>query len=199
MLDYVQGVVHRSAEATIILDIGPLGLHIMVPDVSLFSPGQQVRLITYVHWSAEQGPTLYGFMHSFEKTVFLNIIGCAGIGPKIALAVLKTLGAQQCVYAVVQERTDLLSKVPGVGLKKAEQLVVHLRSKAAKLILTEDLGDTHKAGIVIDVTQALSSLNYTQAEIAAALRHVTSTTTEGSIASFDQLMRQALSFLVKKL
>ena len=197
MLDYVQGVIHSSADVSIILDIGVLGLHIMVPDVSLFSPGQKIRLITHMHWSAEQGPTLYGFMHSFEKIVFLNIIGCAGIGPKIALAVLKTLGAKQFVYAVVQERTDLLSKVPGVGMKKAEQLVVHLRSKASKLMLTEDLGDTHSAGIMIDVTQALSSLNYTQSEIAAALRNITHNTQE-STASFDQLMRQALSFLAKK-
>jgi len=199
MLNYITGTITTINDKMLTVDTGPLGLAIVVPNTQLFEIGKLQKLYVHTHWNQEQGPSLYGFVHEHERTLFLLIIGCSGIGPKIAIALLTTMGPVLFVAAIQDENPKALAQVPGVGMKKAEQIIVHLKHKIGDILtgimdmpVAKNNNDWHS------VCQALESLNYSRAEISTAM-HLVRQKNEGAAVSFDLLLRQALSFLAKQL
>jgi Holliday junction DNA helicase RuvA len=198
MMRYAIGIVKERCEQSITLEVGPLALAVAVSDSSSFSLEEIKKVYLHMHWNAEQGPTLYGFTSEQDKRVFLLLTGCSGIGPKIGLAVLADLGAQRFFSAIQLAEIKTLSKVNGIGTKKAEQIIVQLRDKVAKLFASGILvQDNEKVAQWHTVTQTLESLNYSRGEIMRVLDHLKLATLDKE-PSFDQLMRQALSFLAKQ-
>lgn len=126
------------------------------------------------------------------------VISCSGVGPKLGLAVLEDLGPQAFLDAVTEENDRALSKVSGIGAKKAEKIIVLLKHKVAKLIQSGAIcQSTGKVSRMHEITDVLKSLNYSRPEISAAMNHVNKKHA-GQDYSFDQLIRYALSFLSKK-
>lgn len=160
--------------------------------------GSQATVHVYMHWNQEQGPSLYGFSSELDKTVFLMIISCSGIGPKLGIAVLAAMSAQDFLGAIQTGNDKAFSAISGIGSKKAEQLVLQLRDKVAKLVKSGvELDEASQGGHWHTVSQALASLNYTRAEITQTMKYL-SQTYGGTALTFDQLMRHALSYLAKK-
>lgn len=198
MFDYIQGNVVAVQEGSLVVDLGMVGLSVQVPLSGVYTIGSKVKIHVHMHWNQEQGPSLYGFATELEKTIFLLITSCSGLGPKIGLAVLAGIGAEQFLRAVQTGDEKLLSSVSGIGVKKAEQMIVQLKHKVAKLI---------KSGVALDkaegaiewqqVSDVLSSLNYSRAEINSAMSYLSKNCKDQSVP-FDGLIRQALSFLAKK-
>ncbi len=180
---------------------GCVGYAVQVPQPHLFSQGSDVLVYTYMHWNQENGPSLFGFLSELEKTVFLLIISCSGVGPKIALALLSELTPVQFLQAVQEGNTKALSAVTGIGAKKAEQIILSLKDKVIKLIQNQPaLGAEGENAALAEwnkISQVLQSLNYTKGEIEAALRYVSSECA-GKHISFEELLRKSLSFLSKK-
>lgn len=197
MIDYMTGTVTAIRDKGIIMQVGPIGIAISVPTPVMFQSGSPQNLYIYMHWNQEQGPSLYGFLHDYERALFLCIIGCPGIGPKIGLAVLASIGAAQFVSAIQQENPKLLSQVPGIGIKKAEQIIVQLKHKIDDMPLMIDVPVAKNKNDWHSVTQALESLNYSRAEISSAVSYVQQKSGTDQTVSFDILLRQALSFLAK--
>lgn len=198
MIYTITGVAKALYDQALLVDIGSLGFLIQVPQSSSFQSGNTITLHTYLHWNQEQGPTFFGFATEIEREVFLLIISCSGIGPKIGLAVLAQIGSQSFIRAIQQEDIAALSKVSGIGVKKAEQIIVQLKHKVAHLIklgvqldVGGDLSSWHTIG------EVLESLNYSRSEISMAMKHLTQEYPNTQLP-FDQLMRHALSFLSKK-
>lgn len=198
MIDRISGTVQSVYEASISINIGSISFQLQVANPLAFKVNQKISLLVHMHWNQEQGPSLFGFETELEKQIFLLVIGCAGIGPKIGLAVLRDLGPDQFIEAVHMNEEKVLSKVGGLGSKKVEQMVVQLRRKIEKLIKSgvELKGATRFADWQ-KVSEALSSLNYSRAEIAQAM-HFLSEQHASPASTFDVLIRQALSFLAKK-
>lgn len=197
MLSTITGVIKGLDKQSAIIEVQGIGFEVAVPANTVLTIGSTTSLHTYLHWNQETGPSLYGFAHEFEKKIFLLVISCSGMGPKIGLAVITHLGPKAFLDAIVSGNHEALSAVPGVGEKKAEQMVVHLRHKVEKLIENGLEGASGvESGHMPQVSQVLISLNYTRPEIARAMRHIQEQGTQG--ASFDQIMRQALAFLAKK-
>lgn len=198
MLYQITGIIKHLEEQCIVVDCGALAFSLCVPREHAFSLHSSATLYTHLHWHQEQGPTLFGFTSELERTTFLMIISCSGIGPKIGLAILGQLGTQPFLQAVQTNNESALSSVSGIGPKKAEQIMVQLRHKVAKLL---------KSGVALEVSPAmeqwqnvadvLSSLNYSRAEVANTMKYL-GDTYAGQPLPFDQLMRHALSFLAKK-
>lgn len=198
MIYTVTGVVKAQYDQSLLIEAGPFGFLIQVPQGSGFQVGTTVMLQTYLHWNQEQGPTLFGFASDTEREVFLLIISCSGVGPKIGLAVLAQIGSQSFIRAIQQEDVAALSKVSGIGAKKAEQIIVQLKHKVANLIKLgiqlDDGGDIESWHTIGEV---LESLNYSRNEINLAMKHLKQEYPNTQLP-FDQLMRHALSFLSKK-
>jgi Holliday junction DNA helicase RuvA len=196
MISSLCGTVKQIQDQLITLDIGVLCLEVHVPVATPWAVEETVRFFSYMHWHQEQGPTLFGFATEFERQVFLLIISCSGIGPKIGLALLAELGAVNFVTAMQQEDERALSRVSGIGARKAEQIIINLRHKIAKLI---DKGVSPASVERTDwhlVSQTLESLKYSRFEITRALAHVRGVYASQMIP-FDQLVKTALTFLSK--
>nr|MBA3955031.1 Holliday junction branch migration protein RuvA [Candidatus Dependentiae bacterium] len=183
----------------IILDVSGVGFNLSVADEHAFTVGQKQELQVYFHWNTEQGPQLFGFTSKLSKTVFSLIISCSGIGPKIGLAALAQLSPESFLQAILLNDIKTLSSLSGIGTKKAEALVLCLKDKVSKLDVTTvsmpgSEGQTLK--YFKQVSDALSSLNYSRSEIAGALEFVKKNSTDTS--KFDEMLRKALSFLSKK-
>lgn len=198
MIAYVTGTVAHKEEQSVTLSVGPMGVTLAVPTSRDYHVGGAATLYTYMHWNQEQGPSFFGFPSETERQVFLLIISCQGIGPRIALAVLADLGAQRFLEAVHMAEDRTLSKVSGIGAKKAEHIIVQLKHKVAQLVSSGALASS--AAHLTEwntVTQALESLNYSRQEINRVMTHLKSNASDQK-QTFDQLMRQALSFLAKQ-
>jgi len=197
MIEHISGKILSKQKNSITVSIGPIGLTIQSATPEIFMLNETITLFTHMHWNQEQGPTLFGFTNELERQVFLLVIGCSGIGPKIGLAVLRDLGAEPFLQAIQIDDEKTLATVGGLGPKKVEQMVVQLKRKVATLI---------KSGIVIEnkhsltdwqqVSDVLTSLNYSRSEITRAMKFL-SETYSNTNTPFNGLIRHALSFLTK--
>ena len=198
MITVINGTVKAVKEQSIVVDVGAFALQVAVPQESFFDVGKQVSLAAYMHWNQEQGPSLYGFNSELEKSVFLITIDCSGVGPKIGLAVLASLGAERFIEIVQAGDEKALSKVSGIGPKKAEQMIVNLKHKVAKL-LDSGIKITGSAQITQwqNIQEVLESLNYSRSEITVAMKQLRESAPDVQLP-FDQLIRRALGYLAKK-
>lgn len=198
MIDFLKGVITDIGEHKVILLVHDVGFSLAVPLGSSYQRDQEVTIFTHLHWNQEQGPSLFGFTNALERTVFTMILDCSGIGPKIALSVLADLGVERFVAAVQDGAEKELSSVSGIGAKKAEQMIVQLRHKVAKLVKSGiSLSHLGKSSQWQEIVQVLESLNYSKPEISDAVKYLRETAKSES-HTFDQLMRHALSFLAKR-
>ncbi len=197
MIHTIIGTVVSSRKQQISISMGPISVECAVPDESTFPVGAQKTIFTHFHWNQEQGPSLYGFATEEDRAVFTLVIGCSGVGPRLGLAVIADLGTTEFIEAVQTSNEKMLSQVSGIGVKKAEQMIVQLKHKVQQMIdsgmAVANSGPTH----FNTVSEALKALNYSRPEIAKALEFVRSNQRD-SQQTFDQLMRQALSYLSKQ-
>lgn len=200
MIDYFIGIIKEAGEQEVILDIGTMGITLQVANGNLFEKSNPIKVYSYLHWNTENGPSLFGFASIIDRSIFKVIISCSGIGPKIALAILSDLGSQSFLHAISTGDDQALSKVNGIGKKKAEQIIVQLKHKVAALIETGkvDVSDMKDVSAFNDVSLALQSLNYSRIEIGRAMEYVKKNSKEDKI-TFDALLRQALSYLSKQM
>jgi len=198
MINSLSGIVKEISDSIITLEVNGLGFAIQLPQSMGFQVGQKVDVLTHMHWNQENGPSLFGFNSSLERTVFLMITSCSGLGPKLAMAVLAQLGAAEFLEAVQSANEGVLSNVSGIGAKKAEQIIVQLKHKVAKLVESGvSLGGVQNLEQRHNISQVLKSLNYSRQEISAAMNYINDQHPDTSVA-FDQLVRHALSFLAKR-
>lgn len=198
MISTISGVVSAQDQGQIEVQLKSLGLGFIlaVPNAGKYLLNQELVLFTYLHWNQETGPQLFGFEEQAQRRLFIAMLGCSGIGPKLALAVLEQLGVTGFIGAVAQQDFKLLSTVSGIGSKKAEHIVVQLKHKIDKLMEHKEFVVNGGYAHITEVRSVLLSLKYSQAEIVRALDYIKQTSTEVS-DTFDVALRRALSFLAK--
>ncbi len=198
MVDYFVGTITETSDQEIVVDLGIVGVTLQVPCGQLFEKGTSQKIYTLMHWNSENGPSMFGFSSPTDRTIFKIVIGCSGIGPKIALSILADMGAQNFLTAVTTGDDNLLSKVNGIGKKKAEQIIVQLKHKVTRLVESGTISEiTQDVAHINDVLQALQSLNYSRPEINRAMDYVKKNVKMHEV-SFDYLLRQALAYLAQR-
>ena len=196
MISYIRGTVKSifNQKATIETDIG-LGFEINLVKVDKLEKNQKTELFIYMHWNQENGPSLFGFLKEEEKAIFELIISCSGIGPKMGQSILSQIEPAIFISAIKDENTKILSSINGIGLKKAEQLIFHLKDKVSDLknlaIINKSLSTYFD-----EISQVLASLSYSKSEITAAFNYLNKNSEEQNF-NFDELLRKSLSFLSK--
>jgi len=198
MLHKVTGKVRRISPQTLAVSVGPIEFELAVPNSALFQDVTDGSFHTHLHWNQENGPSLYGFASELERQIFLLATSCAGIGPKVGLAVLAELGPQEFLRAIQGNDDRALSKVNGIGPKKAEHIIVQLRHKVEKLLESHPAKETGVTGAAHwpSLRTALESLGYSRLEISSTIRQLQNHE-DAHQASFDHLMRGALALLSK--
>lgn len=169
MIGRLSGTLLEKMPPLICLDVGGVGYEIDVPMSTLYALpdiGGQVTL--YTHLSVrEDAHTLYGFATSAERATFRLLIRITGVGPKLALSLLSGLSVQELAQAVTLQEAGRLTRIPGVGKKTAERLLLELKGK-----LGADLGVNVQAipNDQADILNALIALGYSEKESATALK-----------------------------
>lgn len=198
MIAFIAGKIVQIFDQKLVIVQSGIGFEISTPSALNYVQNQEISLFIHLHWSAENGPSLYGFSDLVQKDLFLQLIDCPGVGPKLALSLLQQSTVSGILQAITAQDVAFFSKLKGVGTKKAETLCMHLKDKINKLIiLNPQLNNVETLGVWHDVHQTLQSLNYSTFEIRQATEMVKESAL-GQNLPFDLLLRKTLIVLAKK-
>lgn len=199
MIAFLRGQVLDKQPNRLIIDVQGVGYELHVPLSTYYNvgePGTEVELRVYTH-VREEALQLYGFLTTLEQKVFEHLIGVNGIGPKLALAVLSGMENAEFIVSCVQ-RGDVaqLTRIPGVGKKTAERIVLELKDRLAKLISASDLTIPSAAETKLrdDLVSALLNLGYHRPLAQQAVDVVVN---EGSDVGFEEALKSALQELLR--
>ena len=157
----------------------------------LTGTGTEVSLHIHTHVREDQ-IALYGFLRPAEKALFEKLISVSGIGPKLAITILSGMAANEMIGAIRGNDVARLTRIPGIGKKTAERMVLELRDKMPEQIAGEVAPVAAFTGVEEDVLSALTNLGYQRT---AAEKALASTGKNGG--SFEKLFREALGALSK--
>ncbi|MCA2989463.1 Holliday junction branch migration protein RuvA [Gemmatimonas sp.] len=199
MIALVTGtLVTRELDRVEIMTAGGVGYECLIP-LSVFeglpATGQQVTLHTHLS-VREDAWHLYGFAHPYERAVFQKLLGAKGVGPALALGILSALTPERVVRALREKDVTTLMRVPRVGRKKAEQIILDLADKIDVVGSGPATGGAAPANPVADdATRALVALGYNQPEAERAVRAVMESGAAGDVST---VVRGALGKLTGK-
>lgn len=162
MIGYLRGILHEKEEPNIILDVAGIGYELQIPLNSFaLLPAIGKELNLYVHSvSREDGQFLYGFLAKSQKSLFRSLIKVNGIGPKIAMTILSVIEPDVFVRFVLQNDSESLERVPGIGAKTAKRLVIELRDALAEWESVGIVTDSKISTASRDAISALIALGY---------------------------------------
>lgn len=185
MIAHLTGTVLKKSEKSIILDVNNVGYEVRGNTNLVSAVVEHHTISVFIHTRVREDEiTLYGFLTSQEKELFMQLIGVSGVGPKTALEILSTPLAL-LTQAIFTEDTAFLSKVPGIGRKTAEKIILELKNKVKPVrIAATNVGIEN--GQLGEVYDALENLGWNRQQISLGLKPIelANKTTEELITTF---------------
>jgi holliday junction DNA helicase RuvA len=169
MIGRLSGVIAEKSPPQVVIDVAGVGYEVDVPMSTFYNLGAlSERAVLLTHLIVrEDAHQLFGFLTHEERATFRMLIKISGVGPKMALGLLSGLSVPELAQAVSLQETGRLTKVPGIGKKTAERLLLELKGKlGADLALPASVANDAQA----DILQALVALGYSEKDAAAALK-----------------------------
>jgi Holliday junction DNA helicase RuvA len=197
MISLVNGVVRSISLDKVIVEVGGVGLSLAVTQKTSaqLNIGVQVQLFTTLV-VREDALTLYGFLEDGDRALFELVQTVSGIGPKVALSIVSALSPSQLAVAVAQEDISAIEKVPGIGRKGAQRLILELKGKLTDFG-TSSKSDRHQPVWREQLTSALVSLGFSAKDSDAAISQVVARLSEDGIDAqtleLSDLLKRALS------
>ena len=196
MIDYVSGSLASKKPTEVVVDVGGIGYRVLIPTSTferLPEVGEDTKVLTY-HHVREDAMTLFGFLSAEERRVFEMMLAVSGIGPKLALAALSALRPSEIRQRVLEGDAAMLTRIPGVGKKTAERLIIELRDRFEKdgLEEGESAGSTSTpdGNFRADAMAALESLGLSRSAAEKAVIGVLRK--DPSIRNAEEIIRLAL-------
>lgn len=193
MIGRLTGMLLRKEPPALLLDVGGVGYELEAPMTTFYelpAVGQQVTLHTHLV-VREDAHLLYGFARESQRRLFRDLLKVNGVGPRVALAVLSGMSDQEFVLCVVQGDIVRLTKIPGIGRKTAERLVMELKDKLAfephGVDVQNAVAAMPAADPVSEAVSALVSLGYKPPEASRMVRGL-----NAKDLSTEEIIRQAL-------
>ena len=192
MIGRLTGTLAEKTPPQVLVDVAGVGYELDVPMSTFYNlPATGERVALYTHLVVrEDAHLLFGFGSEQERRAFRQLLKISGVGARTALSVLSGLSVAELAQAVTMQDTGRLTKIPGIGKKTAERLLLELKDKLGA-DLTAVVGVHRPAPVMSDVLNALLSLGYSDKEAVAAVKKLP----EG-LAVGDGI-RQALKLLAK--
>ena len=195
MIGQLRGRLAEKRPNQVLVDVGGVGYLVQVPLSTYGALGElhtEVTLLIHTH-VREDALALYGFVSAREKHFFEMLLSASGVGPTLALKILSGMSVEELVPAIRGSDLARLTRIPGVGRKTAERMVVELKDKLeAVAVETEKPAASTPAAIEADVVSALVNLGY---DGRAAETAVAEAKRETGAANFEKLLRGALQSL----
>lgn len=193
MIGSLRGEIIEKEDDGFLIDVSGVGYYVQTPTTLLdvLDVGVKTQIFTHLH-VREQELTLFGFPNKEELELFRTLLKVQGIGPKVALAILSHIPAETLRPAIARGEAELLARVPGIGPKKARQIVFQLKDKIGFediFVSATPISDTDS-----EVIAALTALGYSVVEAQAALQQLPKEAREESL---EEKVRMALSSLAR--
>ncbi len=172
MIGRIQGTLVSKQPPSILVDCAGVGYELEAPMSTIYNLpnlGERVTLLTHMV-VREDAHLLFGFGSESERGAFRQLVRISGVGPRTALAVLSGMTVNELAEAVTMQEAVRLTRVPGIGKKTAERLLLELKGKLGADLPTE--GMARASGASADVLQALLALGYNEREAQAAVKEL---------------------------
>jgi Holliday junction DNA helicase RuvA len=196
MIGFLRGILVHKAPPFLVLDVQGVGYEVEAPMTTFYdlpALNQEIKLHTHLV-VREDAHILFGFSHEAERTLFRTLIKVNGVGPKLALTILSGQSAEEFHRCIHDNDTQALVRLPGVGKKTAERLIIEMRDRLPNLgdlVIT----DTVNAGVVLrsignpkqEAVNALCSLGYKPLDASKMVQNISA---EGKTC--EDIIRQAL-------
>lgn len=175
MIGYLRGNISYLLIDSCLLDVQGVGYRVFISNAtrSKLAVGKEVQLFTYLN-VREDAMQLYGFSSQAEYDLFLQLISVSGIGPKVALGIMSAITVDNLCKAIQLKQTAILTKLPGIGKKTAERLILELHDKMQTNLEEDEETILEEIEIAADsiteASQALAALGYMQAEYMPILK-----------------------------
>ena len=199
MFAYVKGSLEEKGNNYVVIDIAGIGYKIFMSDISIQNIGDLkniVKVHTY-YYVREDNISLYGFLSKEELKMFELLLSVSGIGAKSAIAMLSNITPSAFAFAVISNDVSSLKKIPGIGPKTAQRIILELQDKlnAEEKLVTQEAKEQIEIEIkttqnVQEAVQALQILGYNRKEIDKAMEKIANTD-----VSVEELIRKGLSLL----
>ncbi len=198
MISWLEGVLLEKQAPTIVLNVNGVGYELEAPMSTFYDlPEQGAPATLFVHMVVrEDAQLLYGFSSKQQRDLFRSLIKVSGVGPKVGLAVLSTLSPQELLQCMANEDVAQLCKVPGIGKKTAQLLVLAMKDRLEKefgdIALEVGAGNSAAPNDKQDAIAALVSLGYKSADASRVIKSLPSD------LSSEEMIRQSLRALSGK-
>ena len=192
MIGRLSGTLLEKNPPTLLVDVNGVGYLVDVPMSTFYdlpALGERVVLLTQ-QVVREDAHLLYGFLTGGERDAFRLLVKISGVGPRTALAVLSGMSVADLAQAVTLQESGRLTKVPGIGKKTAERLLLELKGKLGPELAVPG-GRPAAPDASVDVMHALLALGYSEREVTAVVRQI------GAEANVSDGIKQALKLLAK--
>ncbi len=193
MIGFLKGTILEKNFPELLLDVMGVGYEISLPMTSFSNLGQVGEIVgIYTHLSIrEDAHLLFGFTSKEDRLLFRSLIKTNGVGPKLALAILSAMSTDDFAYAIEHNEISKLVKIPGVGKKTAERLVVELQGKFKDFekgsLFVENVIVSQEQSSTDEAVLALVSLGYKQNEASKMIKKV-----YNDNLSVEELIKEAL-------
>jgi holliday junction DNA helicase RuvA len=193
MIGMLRGTLVEKRPNQLLIDVGGVGYQVQIPLSTFAGLGalhQETTLLIHTHLREDQ-LSLYGFLTAREKQCFELLISASGVGPSLGLKILSGMGMDELVPAIRKGDLVQLVRIPGVGRKTAERIVLELRDKLAAIDVPGTGKPATRPQLEADVTSALTNLGYEARAVEKAVERAR--TAHG--AGFEALLRASLQIL----
>lgn len=178
MIGYIKGLITNIAIDWCFVETNGIGYRVFISNNTRnkLSKDTEAKLITYLN-VREDAMQLYGFYKDSEYDLFLKLISVSGIGPKVAMSILSAIAAEDLCSAIRFKKITTLTKLPGIGKKTAERIVLELADKVGSVEqeMVADVSivvENNNNDVMTESMEALASLGYSQNEIMPILRKI---------------------------
>lgn len=200
MIGFIRGKLINKQPPQLLVDVGGIGYELDAPMSTFYglpATGSDVALFTHLV-VREDAHVLFGFGTERERRLFRELLKVSGIGPKLALSILSGINVDELLLCVASGDADSLVRIPGVGRKTAERLLIELRDRVKgfgeTIAVPHTIGVASSAvGIQSEAFSALLALGYKPIEITKLLKAV-----DASVQSVEEIIRHALKAAVAK-
>ncbi len=198
MFAYIKGSLEEKSTNYVVIDVGGIGYKIFMSNISINEIGELGKLVkvhTY-YYVRENDVSLYGFLHHDELKMFELLLSVSGIGAKSAIAMLSNITPAGFACAIISNNVALLKKIPGIGPKTAQRIILELQDKLkseeeiAKNDQQTEISFVPDTENVNEAMQALQILGYNKKEIDKAFEKIANTD-----VSVEELIKKGLSIL----
>ncbi len=202
MIGYLKGRLLQKQPPFLLLDVNGVGYEVEAPMSTIYDLPNEIgaaEVALYIHLVVrEDAQLLYGFSDRDQRQLFRSLLKISGVGPRVALAILSTLTTGEFIACIQQEDAIALIRVPGIGKKTAERIIIDMRDRIDSTEISGlSAGSpdklTGRDNPVQDAVGALLALGYRPAEASRAVQSVRSVSEER-----DDLIRNALQHLTKR-